>query len=325
MSEMKEQPLWLDISEHQGDLDFDKIAALRGDDFVFGIYSRAGYGKDGGYYDKKFQQNWLATAQFDYRMSYWAYWDWFPLMHQLDMWFKANPTLDVGIKNIAMPRVWDLEKEFAHPSWTSDETWKASDIVLSRDGHRFIIYSREDILERTLCKYWSEEQLNEHYYILAQYDLNDPANPPCTEYNGIRVPLNIRPERILKKQTVSCMEIYPGSGFVDRNRWIWTDAETMHDDIQEFWGEPAPPPVDCCDEIPIIQEDIRQLDQAVQSLGEMVQANGMDISILSKDVNILQKNYEMLDKAIGELNDKMDSLPGGHDHPNWMKVLGWVK
>lgn len=319
MSEMREQPLYLDISSHQGLLDFDKIANLEGDDKVWGIYSRAGWGQDGGYIDQMFEHNWLATQRFDYRMSYWAYWDWFPMMHQLDLWYRANPAIDL------IPRVWDLEKEQAHPSWTSSETWKASDIVLGRDGHRFIIYTREDILERTLCKYWSEEQLNEHYYILAQYDQNDPDNPPCQEYNGIRVPTGIRAERILWKQTTSCMPIYPGSGYVDRDRWIWTDVPKMHQQIQEFWGEPAPPPVDCCDLVHELEQGVEANAAKIEELEKMIQANGMDIGILSKDVRILEKNYEMLDKAIGELNDKMDSLPGGHDHPNWMKVLGWVK
>lgn len=246
VSEMGKQPLWLDVSKHQGQLDYEKIAAIEGYNKVYGVISRAGWGQDGGYIDQYFNRNWEKTEQYGlYRASYWAYWGYFPLQHQLDLWYQANPTIDF------IPRMWDFEVEDNNPQWLSDKTWEASEIVKARDGHRFIIYSSEAILERTLCKYWTPEQLNEHYYMLAQYDFSTPENPQ--ESNGIRVPLYIEPDRILWKQTSSDYQIYSGSGRVDRDRWIWTDAETMHDDLQEFWGddEPTPPTPqpDCCEEV----------------------------------------------------------------------------
>jgi len=244
-SEMAKQPLWIDISKHQGQIDWEKIVAIEGYDKVFGCFSRAGWGQYGGDIDQYFDRNWEKSKQYGlYRASYWAYWGFFPLDRQLYLWYKANPTIDL------IPRMWDFEVEDNSPQWLADKTWEASEEVLKRDGKRFIIYSRYGILERTLCKYWTPEQLNAHYYMLAQYDTSTLLNP--SESNGIVVPTNIEPHRILWKQTSSDYPIYTGSGRVDRDRWIWTDAETMHEQIQEMWGkiesDPEPSP-DCCDDL----------------------------------------------------------------------------
>ena len=343
ITDMSYQPLWIDISKHQGPISFDKIAAQKDENFVHGIWSRAGWGEDGGYIDQTFERNWSETKRIErMRSSYWAYWDWYPLRHQLDLWFKANPKIDI------IPRMWDLEVEMAHAQFLSEQTWLASEEVFRRDGKRFIIYSSEAILERTLCKYWTAEQLNKHKFLLAQYDLNNPKDPSTWgEYLGIRVPELVRPENILWKQTTSQLEIYPGSGKVDRDRWIWTDDETMLDDLDEFWGEgePQPPPLNLDDVIKQLndlaqhveetyetKEAIAELYVGDQVFQEVEQALIDDISALQKQVLNLQKGLVLeenktneMQAAIEVLSKRIDGLAGGHDHPEWMKNLGLVK
>lgn len=330
-SDMAKQPLWIDISRWQGDLDFDKIKAITGYDYVNGIFSRAGWGEDGGYIDWKFERNWNESKRIArYRSSYWAYWDYYPIDRQLDLWYQANPTIDL------VPRMWDLEVEQATPQFLSEQSWLASQQVLDRDGERFIIYSRVDILERTLCKYWSPEQLNSHKYLLAQYDVGNGQ-----EYNGIVVPDGINPENILWKQTTDKMELYAGSGAVDRDRWIWTGADLMHNQIQEMWGddsEPEPPVTpepepDCCEEVKDIivtmQSNQNSFSGALNDTADILNSHTSTLEAQDNKLSTLRIDYDsvqtlsndnhtrlgatrsdlaILDEGVGRHDDKLLQL-----------------
>jgi len=243
ISEMAMQPLWLDVSKWQGQINYTALSQVDGYDKVYGIFSRAGWGENGGYIDQYFERNWSKSKQFGlYRASYYAFWPYYPMMKQLDDWYSTNPTIDL------IPRMIDLERGDAPFKFIAEQTLLMSDKILERDGVRPIIYSRVDLLEDWITPFWSVDEVNAHYYLLAQYDLGDGK-----EYNGIVVPDKVEPKNILWKQTTSKMEIYNGSGFVDRDRWIWTDVETMHEQIQSMWGteEPPTPPTtpDCCEEL----------------------------------------------------------------------------
>lgn len=318
---MKNQPLWLDVSRWQGEINFTALS--QADETVYGIFSRAGWGEDGGYLDPQFARNWSKSEQFGYyRSSYWAYWDYYPMLHQLDLWYRANPTIDV------IPRMWDLEVEAAPSEFLSEQTWLASEEVLKRDGERFIIYSRVDILERTLCKYWTPEQLNMHYYMLAQFDVGDGV-----EYNGIVVPDFIDPKNILWKQTSDKIPMFTGSGPMDRDRWIWTDVATMHEQIEEMWGNAVTEP-----ETPIELEELQEqvgidynvdlsLEDDVSSLRAStelavgnIKTNTTDIESLTTKTSglrtdidsvkiISDNNHTILGETrihVGELEDKLE-------------------
>ena len=287
VSEMAMQPLWIDVSSWQGILNFNTIASLSGFNKVHGIFSRAGWGQDGGYIDQTFERNWTETKRLGiYRSSYWAYWDYFPLQHQLDLWFRANPTIDF------IPRMWDMEKEDAHPEFLSEQSWIASEQVHQRDGKRFIIYSTEAILERTLCKYWTPEQLNMHYFLLAQYDFSTPENP--LESNGFRLPDFINAENVLWKQTSSDFALYQNSGPVDRDRWIWTDVETMHDDLQNLWGGgvPTPTPEPCCEElegiITTIQSNQNSFSNALSDTADILNTHTGKFETIRTDIDSIE-------------------------------------
>lgn len=314
-SEMGKQPLWLDVSRWQGDLNFDKIKASDGYDEVYGIYSRAGWGEDGGYIDWKFNRNWSESKRIGvYRGSYWAYWGYFPLDHQLDLWYQANPTIDL------IPRMWDFEVLDNSMEWLSNKTWEASEKVLERDGHRFIIYTRYDILEKTLCKYWTPQMLNEHYFMIAQYDISTPENP--SESNGIVVPTNIEPDNILWKQTSSDFEIYDGSGRVDRDRWIWTSVDVMHNQIQEMWGNGEPvepePPVepdpDCCEElknkVTSLRTDLDSVENVSNDNHTRLGATRTELQDLESKVEDVESKNLQLERATGEQATQISNLQG---------------
>ena len=234
MSEMENQPLLIDVSSWQNQLNYNAITGSSFDT-VHGIISRAGWGEDGGYYDQQFERNWLKSEQFNFmRSSYWALWPFFPHQHQLDLWFNACPEIDF------LPRVIDMEVGNAPSNFIADVIYDMSNQILARDGFRPWIYSRVDLVEKWLTPNWTTEMLNEHYYMLAQYDVGD-----AKEYNGIVVPDGVNAENILLKQTSDKIPIYEGSGAVDRDRWIWDDVEGMLEFLGEQYGEvPEPPPVE---------------------------------------------------------------------------------
>lgn len=317
---MKHQPLWIDISHHQGLFDFSAAAEKTGDNKVWGCFSRTGWGEYGGRIDQQFERNWPGSRVFDYRSSYWAYWPYYPHQHQLDLWFTNCPEIDV------IPRMIDMEVGNAPDPFIADCMWDMSEQILARDGYRPIIYSRTALIEKWLAT-WTSEQLNAHYYLLAQYDLNDKDDPSTWgEYNGIVIPDRINADRVLWKQTTSLLPLHQGSGNVDRDRWIWTDAETMHEQIEQMWGGAAPPPADCCEEldarlikvenrIPLIFNHIEDVEEDLVPRVEDLEEEWTDT----------QKNVVDIALQLSALENKVAGLEGGHDHPDWMYKLGLVK
>jgi len=296
MATMAQQPLWIDVSKWQEQLHYTAISSKVGDDEVHGIFSRAGWGENGGYIDHMFERNWRESGNIGvYRSSYFAYWAYYPIQRQIDLWYTANPTIDF------IPRMLDLEMGNAPAEFIAEETWKISEIIRSRDGFRPIIYSRVDLLEKWLTPFWTSEMMNAHKFMLAQYDFSTPENP--SEYNGIVVPDKVEPANILWKQTSPHIELYPSSGPVDRDRWIWTDVETMHDDLAIFWGSTLPvvpptPPIipenpECCEKISI---SIDEINIGIDNINAKIDNINVNTNNLETKTNSLRT-----DGAVGNL------------------------
>lgn len=227
------QPLWRDYSRWQGLVNYD-VAVANG---VQGMAARAGI--SWAYVDPWFETNWNAAGQQDgfYRTSYHVIWPDQDVVKQADSWFKVHPIRDV------VPRVIDLEVDRDQPaSKIADKTWAMSEIVLARDGIRPIIYSRYLLINKWLAS-WTAEQLNEHWYWLAQYHwtrIIEHSGPPT-------LPAWVARDRVVLHQTADKKPAPSGetqSRTVDWNRWQ-KGLEGQQDQwIAENWGDGqvVPPP-----------------------------------------------------------------------------------
>jgi len=223
------RPLWRDYSRYQGVVNFD-IAKANG---VLGMAARAGISY--GYTDPWFENNWNGAGQAGiYRTSYHVLYPDQDITRQADNWFRIHPKLEV------IPRVIDLELDRNQSAnKIADQTWGMSEVVLSRDGVRPIMYSRRLLINQWLSS-WTVEMLNQHYYWLAQYSwfgYREHAGPPT-------LPDRVRRERVILHQTSDHKLAPTGevqSRSVDWDRWEIGDESEMHKWIDDTWGGSGPP------------------------------------------------------------------------------------
>lgn len=230
---MANLPLIRDYSKHQGQVNFD-VAEVNG---VLLMAARAAI--SWGYEDPKFQENWANAEGKMYRTSYHVIYPGEDITRQADNWYKAHPELDV------IPRVIDMELEHGVPhERIAEAVAQMSEIVLSRDGHRPIIYSRYLLINDWLASWDNDfdDFKNAHYWWLAQYLTSGEEHPgPPT------LPAGVNRERVLIHQTSDVLPGFPGevqSASVDYNRWQLGDEAQMKTFISETWGgqEPLPDP-----------------------------------------------------------------------------------
>jgi len=272
-------PLLYDVSSHQGEIKFARLA--EGKEPVYGMYIRAGCGLGK---DAQFERNYSKCGDYNlYRTSYWAIWHELPIYTQLDKWYEQHPVLD------GLPRVIDLEHGGAEPEQISLDIIDWSDAILSRDGHRPWIYSRVNLIEPWLTPFWTPEELNAHYYILAQYD-----NHRDEEEEGIVLPDGIDISRILMKQTADMIPPDPLSlapcAAIDRNRWLQGDVDGMNDFlISTYFSPEEPEEKDCCEELlaeieKLWIEDGKNLINDIR-LNEDITANATEIEEIKQNQN----------------------------------------
>ena len=234
-----EFPLWYDVSSHQGTIRYARLAEAK--EKVYGVYIRAGVGLNK---DVQFERNWEKCGDYGlYRASYWALYPQYSPDDQLLKWFDICPEID------GIPRVLDLEVGGGiTPQYIAEIVEHVSDAILHRDGLRPWIYSRTNLIEKWLVPYWLPEDLNIHFYILAQYDDGDGV-----EYDGLVVPEGVHIDRILIKQTSDeippdPLSLAPECAAIDRNRWLPHDVDGMNDYlVSVYFG--GTKPVDCCEEL----------------------------------------------------------------------------
>ncbi len=242
-----ERPLIRDIARYQLEYDVD-VGVING---VLVLIVRCGISY--GYHDSWFKTNYKAAKGKMYRTSYHVLYPTQSVVKQADqVWYDEQPVLDV------LPRVMDAELQgTASDKQVGDKMWEMSNLVLSRDGHRPIIYSRYKLIEKW-CKHWTPEMLNAHFWILAQYryarwiEHAGPPTLPKYPYNGyLPGSWMIAPSQVFAHQTADKKapflgEVPPNAGkSIDWDRFELGNTADLHRFIVETWGEgttPPPPP-----------------------------------------------------------------------------------
>lgn len=229
-----DRPLWRDYARYQYPID-PAQAVLNG---VQGAAFRAGI--SWGYEDPFFKTYWKQWEGYNmYRTSYHVLYPDQPVIKQADKWYSIHPELDI------IPRVIDLELQHG-VAWDkiADVTWKMSEIVKSRDGHRPWIYSRW-LLVRDWLRSWTTDMINEHYWWLAQYLYYGYVEHPGPPTRDPRM----KESQVILHQTSDHKRSHNGevgSGAVDWDRWELGTEDNMHELIRKNWGEgsgpPTPPP-----------------------------------------------------------------------------------
>ena len=302
---MSERPLIIDVSEHQGQLNYNALSQQPPELDPHIIISRAGLGKYGHRDDLQFTRNWSKSKQFDYRrQSYYALHPEHPAGHQFSKWYELAPEIDI------LPRVIDMEIGNAEPELIANIMWDWSCEILSRDGFRPWVYSRKNLIEPWLYPFWTDEMLNAHYYMLAEYNKGDGQ-----EYDGIKIPDRIQPDRVILKQTTDKMVLGPNLPIVDRDRWLLGDAYHL-----DYWitstyiGETSVG--DCCEELEqkvsgielllSIQDDTdKTQNQIMTVLNDKVVANATEIEKIDKyAANVYRRHHDDTTK----LNVRIDDL-----------------
>ncbi len=256
---MNTKPLWIDVSRHQGRIDF--VQMLKMVDCkpreLHGVVIRAGVGLEK---DVQFERNWLKFKDI-YRSSYWALHPDKNVNDQLDDWYQVNPEI------LGIPRTIDLERDGGKTAnEIADMTLHWSDVILSRDGVRPWIYSRKNLIDLWLDS-WTYAELLDHYYMLAEYNAGDGK-----EYDGIRLPNRVDASRVLLKQTTDKMTLYPGSGAIDRDRWLPGDVRQMNDFLNStYFGNDTPniPVGDCA--------TVAYVDKVNNDLLKEIDANAAEV------------------------------------------------
>ena len=315
------QPLWYDISSHQGEI---KYAKLPEGPAVHGIISRAGVGLNK---DVQFLRNWEKTGEHvRYRSSYWAIWPELDCDLQLARWYEQCPTVDLIPRVIDLEHLADMDNDGdldPHDYLLIASTilrWAAE--ILLRDGILPWIYSRKNILDK-IFTFLLDDEVNMFYYILAEYN-----NWRHVEEDGINLPNRVDASRVLFKQTADMIPpdplgLAPESAAIDRDRWLLGDEAQMHQWIEEQYtnngGDTTTPVGDCAELGEILDnfiigyaEDYNQMDEDVYKLEQSTQKNTESIDMLweaggksdiylNKLDNVIQANDADIDTLFEEI------------------------
>lgn len=225
-----DRPRWVDWSKHQGIVNPD-VSKANG---VLGTAIRAAISY--AYTDPFFHTNYQGAGDVEiYRTSYHVLYPDQSVIKQADNWYRVHPEIDI------IPRVIDLELDRGQPwSRIAVVAGQMSEVVLTRDGVRPIIYSRYRLVNEWLQS-WTEDMLNDHYWWLAQYSwfgFREHAGPPT-------LPKRLRRDRVILHQTSDHKLAPPGevqSKSVDWDRWEKGNQDEMELFIAGVWGGGSPPP-----------------------------------------------------------------------------------
>ncbi len=227
-----------DVSSTNGPIDGAKLSALH--DFIAGVAVRASI--SWGFTDPVLDHNREVCTDFEFPwMAYHVPYPGQPVSAQTNRMFRA-----VDDPGPWKRRILDIELagdgRGAPPApagrW-ADVAWRLSEACLAHDGKRPIIYSRTNLVNAWLVPYWTREQLNAHYWWLAQYRYRIQAIALWTagmngEYLGaVPLPRGVDSNRFLIHQTGNTCPAFSqvapplGSARQDTDRWVhpaWTPA-----------------------------------------------------------------------------------------------------
>jgi hypothetical protein len=245
-----------------------------------------------GYTDAWFNRNWIEAKRVGmYRASYHVIYPDQPVDRQCANWFKANPTIDV------IPRCIDLELENGcSPSQIADATWNMSNVVYAHDGIRPLIYSRYLLLNEWLDS-WTNEMLEAHYYILAQYLWDRTREHPGEPTLPNRIP----EKNVIMHQTADMKLGFPGESGgtknVDYDRWEIGNTAEMHQWIDLKWNDgtlpPDPPLPGECE----CEQQIIELNEKVSDLANDLFATNVQVGVNDNDISDLKARVTTLEET----------------------------
>jgi len=233
-----DRPLWRDWSKHNGYVDH-AVSAANG---ALGMAARAGI--SWGYQDPLFDHNWVgARVNGLHRTSYHVIYAGQPVIEQADNWYRMHPEID------RIPRIIDLEVDTGvAAAQFAETTWEMSELVLARDGVRPWLYSRYRLINLWLSPYWTQEMLDSHFYILAQYlwdRTREHPGPPT-------LPKNVQQKNVILHQCADKKAGFPGecqSAAADYDRWELGTAADMVAWIEDHYGGGEQPPIEPPEEV----------------------------------------------------------------------------
>lgn len=227
------RPRWASSSRYQLTQSFDEQA-------LNGVFCNTFRCIVGNYYtDTHFHQNWgESDGKLPHRAGYGVIKPSHTVASQWYRWKQEQPQIDV------IPRVIDLElSDNQDPSTIAVKTWQLSELIADHDGVRPMIYSRRNLIRDWLVPYWSTEQIEAHWYYLAQYLWDRTREHPGPPDVVPGLPIG----RVILQQTADkkpALEDETGSGTITWERWDLIE-EGEFDEMVAFvyreWGGQKPP------------------------------------------------------------------------------------
>lgn len=282
-----DRPRWMDSARYQGIQNFF-IQAANG---VWGHVFRAGI--SWGYEDPCFARNWgESDGVINYTSSYHVIYPDQQIKPQVENWVKIQPKIRI------IPRVIDLELENGTPaSMIARQVWEMSERVADYDGIRPWIYSRKNLIEKWLVPYWTIEQLNEHFWWLAQYlwdRIREHAGPPD-------LPKGIQESRVVLHQTADKKSTPDGeteSRSIDWDRWELGNVDQMINWIESIYGSSQPPQPPGPDPEPQPDPEI------------IIRIEALETQAASLEIDVANMKTEMESLETWVADHEMDHLEG---------------
>ena len=248
---MGDKPFGIDISQHQGKMKWDDVAAHSPKVEFAGIRS----GISWGYTDKWFSFNWAEAKRVAIpRTAYHVIYPDAPANRQVD-----KIMLLLGGDNGELPITLDCELDRGqHFSKIAATIFQCAVLLEDKTGKKPIIYSRANWVDLHITGSGSPPNwLNDYDYWLAQY-LRDPKEHPGPP----NLPKGVSRNRVIIHQTSERgAPIGSQASQQDYNRW-----QGDLDSFYRYIGKTAPP-----DDVPTtpltLEERIERLERAARQNG----------------------------------------------------------
>ena len=248
------KPFGLDISQHQGVLDWDVVAASPMDVRFIGIR----VGISWGYTDKWFTQNWEEAKRVGIpRTAYHVFYPLSDVSRQVQL-IKKNLGDDYG----EMPITADIELDHGiSKSQFSANLKRYVEAIEVEFGRKPIIYSRASFFDSHVDSNFSLTIGNSYKWWMANYPREkgvEATFPPA-------IPRHIDRGNVIIHQTSDTMPKIGASGgnSMDYNRWLLSEAE-----LRLFTGKQEVPQENkdlaLADQIDVIREEVEELARMVR-------------------------------------------------------------
>lgn len=230
------RPFGIDVCNYEGQIDYAKLVAYVPKVQFLGARASISFGYQDSFFARNKSECLARNIPF---MAYHVIYPKQSALSQMDNFYRvagnSRKVLDFELAGDG-----GADPVPASPSVQAAILKACSDICLSRDGIRPIIYSRRLLMNAWLVG-WTSALLNEHYWWLAEYMIDTAAEHP----GPVTLPNRILRGSIIIHQT-SDHKSNLGMGVpvkkaTDTDRWVGPMS------IAQFFGAVAPPPIEPTD------------------------------------------------------------------------------